>query len=94
MQSSFHVCNPYCGKCRPPKEKPLICPACEAFNDPTLGEFGSCKACGALLPERQLPVPEHCLVVDKVCANPCGRSKKAFEYGKGSCVYHSECEQK
>ena len=81
-------CNPYCGGCKPPKEKPVKCPLCNTF---TFRELKNCKKCGAPLPERVPPVPVLCLYIGgEMCANPCGRHKKVPEDGIAkSCSYHT-----
>lgn len=77
-----HVCNPYCGRCRPPKEKPLLCVQCDTANFPDRGEFGVCKKCGAELPERRLPIPARCEHAGLICANPCGKSSEPQPLGR------------
>jgi len=89
LPTSMHVCSPYCGICKPPKEAPLICPACNTLNDPELGEHGSCKACGAELPPRKVIEPVHCLKVDALCARPCGQSQKPPRTAAAGCIYHT-----
>lgn len=89
MLNSFHVCNPYCGKCRPPKERPLICPQCNRLNDPTQGEIDTCVVCGADLPERTLPVPEYCNLIKEICNNPCGKKNRSSGTEKVVCIYHT-----
>lgn len=93
MGTVFHVCNPYCGKCKPPREPLLICSQCETTNDPEQGEFGFCKACGAQLPPRQVPEPIFCAIVDEMCARPCGRGKDPSISRTTSrrCIYHTPC---
>lgn len=87
MSTSMHVCNPYCGKCKPPKEPLLLCPGCGTMNDPTRGDYEHCRRCGTKLPERKLPVPAHCARVDAVCANPCGRKNGSPLSNGERCVY-------
>jgi len=89
MSTSMHVCNPYCGACKPPKEALLICPSCGEGNDPGSGEFGNCKACGAKLPPRQIPKPIMCLKINQMCANPCGLGSKAPRVVVKACVHHT-----
>ena len=67
-------CNPYCGNCKPPKEKPKKCPVCSSYSFP---EFKNCKKCGALLPESVKPPTLMCLYIGEMCANPCGKRKTA-----------------
>ena len=91
MSSSMHVCT-YCGKCRPPKEPILICEYCETWNDPELGEFGTCKKCGKPLPPRQIPEPIFCLKIEKMCAKPCGNGKVKPRVVAKFCRYHTPVE--
>lgn len=87
MSTSMHVCNPFCGKCKPPREPLLECPECKTMNDPLRGDSELCKRCGAKLPPRKLPVPAFCTRVGEICVNPCGR-KNGEPMPLGShCVY-------
>ena len=90
MSTSMHVCNPYCGRCKPPREPLLHCPACKAINDPLKGEFGLCKRCGAALPPRKLPEAAYCNRVGAMCANPCGQRDKEPLAAGASCPYFTE----
>lgn len=72
-------CNPYCGGCKPPKEKPRKCTTCGTFNFDTSAQ--KCRKCGAELPERVKPPVVYCLYSDMVCANPCNKHKKSPEDG-------------
>lgn len=90
MATSMHVCNPYCGKCKPPKEPLLECPSCKTMNDPTKGDYKTCRRCGASLPPRKLPVPAFCSRVDAMCANPCGRKNGKRLLDGEQCVYFTE----
>lgn len=89
MPGSMHVCNPYCGRCKPPKEPLLICPACGTYNDPEQGEYGACKACGAHLPPRVLPTPIMCKRISQMCARPCKQGEKPARQPSASCRYHT-----
>lgn len=83
-------CNPYCGGCKPPKEKPVKCAVCNGYSFP---ELTNCKKCGAVLPERTKRLPVMCLYIEKVCANPCNRHKKAPDDGQVKiCVWHTPVE--
>ncbi len=84
------VCNPYCGACKPPKEKPVECPGCEHYNIVDRIKDNKCGKCGAELPERKKPVPEQCLFTGLVCARPCGKAKRASKDGVlRSCTYYT-----
>lgn len=69
------VCNPYCGACKPPKEKPIQCPECKFYNFPESVVDNRCIKCGAELPEREKIIPVECLYSGLVCARPCGKAK-------------------
>jgi hypothetical protein len=68
-------CNPYCGNCKPPKEKPRLCVKCHAANFDT--SLTKCRKCGADLPARVPPPIVKCKYSGMICANPCGKHKKA-----------------
>lgn len=68
-------CNPYCGRCKPPKEKPRKCSTCGNYNFDV--NAVRCEDCGEILPERIKPTPAFCLQTQTMCPNPCGRSKVA-----------------
>lgn len=67
------VCRPFCGKCKPPMEKPLLCGNCGTYTFRKKAVDNKCKKCGAELPKPDIKVV-HCLNSDMLCANPCGRS--------------------
>lgn len=71
-------CNPYCGGCKPPKEKPRACPVCGTYNFP---EYKNCKKCGAELPPPPKRPTVMCLYVEDLCANPCNKHKKPSQDG-------------
>ena len=81
-------CNPYCGGCKPPKEKPVKCPMCKAYN--FRDESSVCKKCGSPLPP---PIPRPtvlCLYIGQLCANPCNKHKTTSEDGTiKSCSWHT-----
>ena len=65
------VCNPFCGKCKPPIKK-LQCPVCGKLNFPELMKENTCSKCGAVLPE----IKEErvwCTFIQQICINPCGK---------------------
>ncbi len=80
------MCNPYCGRCRPPKEKPRSCSQCNKLCFDT--ERTTCEKCGAELPPRIKPQPAECLYAGVVCANPCGKSTIESEKPV-PCAYHT-----
>lgn len=67
------ACNPYCGNCKPPKERPRQCPSCQkyCFNP----EAKDCPRCGAELPLRVPPPVVKCHYSGLICANPCNKHK-------------------
>lgn len=86
----FHVCNPYCGKCKPPKERPVICENCGALNELAPDEPRICKKCGAMVPERVVPEPLLCKVIGEWCANPCKRGEEVPRLvSQKKCIYHT-----
>ncbi len=91
MSTSMHVCT-FCGKCRPPKEPKLICKHCGTWNDPELGEYGTCKECGGKLPERTLPEPIFCLKIEQMCARPCQNGRVKPRVKAKMCRWHTPVE--
>lgn len=75
------VCNPYCGKCKPPKQKPVKCPACGKYNFLDLMEDTKCIRCRADLPIPPKPAIVKCLYSGLMCANPCKKHTKAYKDG-------------
>lgn len=67
------VCSPFCGKCKPPMEKPAQCQICFTFNKP---ENRICKKCGADMPKRITPKngPSLCRYTDTICQTLCSLS--------------------
>jgi len=68
-------CNPYCGNCKPPKERPIICPQCKKVYINITDEPMKCKKCGSVLPKRPPRPIVNCLYSGLICANPCGKYK-------------------
>lgn len=75
------ACNPYCGNCKPPKERPLKCLVCGTYNF-DFEVRKECKKCGAVLPERIKPPTVMCLRSGLICCNPCNRYKIKLRDGK------------
>ena len=46
-------CNPFCGKCRPPHPKPVVCPSCGKLV--MVGRYDAwvCPRCAGALPRRE-----------------------------------------
>lgn len=83
------ACNPYCGGCKPPKERPRQCTECGAYNFDVNAR--KCRKCGAILPERIKPTPIFCLQTQTMCPNPCGKGKIMPRDGqKISCKWNPE----
>jgi hypothetical protein len=76
------VCNPYCGKCKPPMPKPLKCAVCGKHYLPDVNAK-KCIKCGADLPEFEpiKKVTVKCTYSGLLCANPCNRHKAIPEGG-------------
>ena len=73
------TCNPYCGRCHPPrKRRPARCVACGATNDFDGGQGagGRCSFCGAPLPEQRTQPTVRCRYSGELCSEPCGRSRE------------------
>jgi hypothetical protein len=71
------VCNPYCGRCKPPQPKPRQCSECGAYQlDP---QKEKCKKCGGILPAHKPPPIVNCGYSGLVCANPCGKARKSAD---------------
>lgn len=81
------TCNPYCGGCKPPKEKPIPCPACGYYN---ISGRKTCKKCGTELPPPKPRPTVQCLYINKLCANPCNRYKNPPQDGMAkTCKWHT-----
>ncbi len=62
------VCNPFCGRCRPPQPKPMKCDSCGKLALRTRYETWECNHCGAPLPPR----PKiKCNWSGRMCDVPC-----------------------
>lgn len=84
-------CIPWCGKCKPPKERLKKCPDCSHYNFP---ELKKCKRCGATLPESVKPPTVMCLYIGKLCANPCGKYKAPSKDGViHECKWHTPANE-
>lgn len=46
-------CNPFCGKCRPPHPKPVVCESCGKLVMRGRYEKWACPRCGVALPPRE-----------------------------------------
>lgn len=90
MPTNMHVCSPYCGRCKPPKESLMTCPNCQNVIDPEI-EYndGICAKCGAQLPPRQVWEPIFCLKIKEWCARPCGMGKIEPKFYVKTCVHHT-----
>lgn len=72
-------CNPICGGCRPPRKRPVKCPACGMFNPIDLEHFTAtnpCSRCGLDLTNDAIPEPIVCSACDEICYNPCRKGKE------------------
>lgn len=69
------ICNPFCGKCKPPMERGLICPSCGRYYFPEFMNELICKRCGKELPGREVRKAEFCNYSGLMCAKPCARHK-------------------
>ena len=70
------ICNPYCGNCKPPAERPVKCPQCKTLNFFIRADVKRiCRQCGAILPEREERLVVFCSYCGLECANPCKQHK-------------------
>lgn len=84
------ICNPFCGKCKPPMERGLQCPNCGRFYFPEFSPDLICKRCGTELPGRPERKPAFCHYSGLVCAKPCVRHKIKDKDGVyRPCVYNT-----
>lgn len=76
------VCNPMCGRCKPPLLKAVVCPECrklltfkkeEALSD----QQHICPWCGYEVTSLVKIAPVKCQTSGKWCAYPCGNSHKS-----------------
>lgn len=77
-----YVCNPQCGRCRPPRRGMRRCPYCNVLAMPSddsdiLGE-NVCPRCGRTLPE---PESTKCEYTRRLCGIPCVRAVEEAESG-------------
>lgn len=70
------ACNPFCGHCRPPKKRAVVCPQCGFDNrfdiviqSPPVER--SCASCSFNLTDLATPSVAYCLNTERLCANPC-----------------------
>jgi hypothetical protein len=78
MPGGCWVCNPICGKCKPPAKKAGSCNVCgfvTVFDktDIVLKQSLCCKMCGADLSLLVVPAPVCCSYCGQWCAYPCGK---------------------
>ena len=76
---SCMICNPICGKCKPPERRMVVCPECEKLSlfekhDIFDGEKKLCPRCGTEVTELLRIEPITCKYSGLICAYPCGRS--------------------
>lgn len=84
------MCNPFCGKCKPPMERGLQCPQCGRYYFPEFLQEMICKRCGAVLPERGERQPAFCNYSGMMCAKPCARHKVISRDGiYRPCAYNT-----
>lgn len=65
-------CNPFCGRCKPPRARPVQCPDCQTYNSPDFNQSNQCRKCGAELPvQAAVSRVVLCFYSGLLCANPC-----------------------
>ena len=72
------ICNPYCGKCRPPDPKPVTCAECGEFVMLERNDLWICSRCGSDLPRRKV---YRCNWTGRECDIPCMRNVQANATG-------------
>lgn len=65
------VCNPFCGRCRPPQPHIVRCPECGKLVMRGRREPWTCPQCGAALPPRE---KLRCNWTGMLCDIPCMRN--------------------
>lgn len=95
MPGGCWICNPMCGRCKPPAYKSVKCPECGALNiiqkADVIERTGlACKRCAHDLTEEVVPKPIRCKFSGLVCAYPCGKSVSGKEeYGNNKCEFNT-----
>lgn len=84
------ACNPFCGRCKPPKMRMVACPACrkeKAYRKHELLAPGgaACASCG----ERIAVSPVLCKRSGLACAWPCKQHDEAMENAPVECPYNT-----
>lgn len=83
------ICNPYCGKCKPPKQRPMECPICGKLNNI---ELDLCKKCGAPVPKIDYSTGI-CSYTGLKCVKPCGRYAIVPKEGLALCKFNIPPEE-
>jgi hypothetical protein len=70
------VCNPFCGHCRPPRKRAVICPECGHDNRYDIEVCyppvqRTCQRCALDLTALATPPVVYCQNTKRECANPC-----------------------
>lgn len=77
-----YVCNPQCGRCRPPRPAPEKCSECGKL---VLGGMRVCTHCGSPMPARQAVF---CKFTGRACFIPCVRANEFDPQNpKASCPW-------
>lgn len=77
-----YVCNPQCGRCRPPRPAPAKCPECGRL---ILGGESNCRCCGARAQSRP---GVFCRFTERMCHVPCVRANETNPEGfAGQCPW-------
>jgi len=87
------VCDPLCGRCKPPRQKALHCPGCGAYNVfdiriQVAPPARHCTGCGLDVTGLATPQTVECTYSGLLCANPCGRHARETEGER-----HRTCER-
>lgn len=84
------ACNPFCGRCKPPKMRVVVCPACskeKAFRKDELLKPGgtACAGCGEPITIEAVL----CARSGLMCAWPCKRCDEPTAEGPVECPYNT-----
>lgn len=99
MPGTCFVCNPTCGKCRPPLKKAGFCPSCAGITLFDQAEVLSkkrllCGTCKLDITDYVRPEPLICTFCGLPCAYPCGRAEEEPTLERGLCGWRTPLESR
>lgn len=91
------ACNPYCGRCRPPKRRSVECPNCGELltfdkQQSLDGDVHVCYACDADVTALAHVQPLFCKKDGNWCAYPCGSHDTASDEADFACKHRTPVE--